>query len=194
MKILSISIYKNDEKPAKLLASEQDLSSFGFFQRSSVGEFIKFFGSTISERVPKNERQSIEQEGMHGHIHSRGEGVAVIMITDKEYPSRVAFSLLLKIGDEFIQDNARNKWAENMGYIKLKAHITRYQDPQKADPIMKVQKELDETKIVMHKTIESVLQRGEKLDNLVDRSEQLSAQSKMFYKSAKSTNACCRLM
>jgi synaptobrevin family protein YKT6 len=36
-----------------------------------------------------------------------------------------------------------------------------------------------------HKTIESVLERGEKLDSLVDRSNALSAQSKMFYKSAK---------
>lgn len=72
---------------------------------------------------------------------------------------------------------------------------------------MKVQQELDETKIVLvclaalysfvvrsantrvrfhqHKTIESVLQRGEKLDNLVERSNALSAQSKMFYKTAK---------
>lgn len=68
---------------------------------------------------------------------------------------------------------------------------------------MRVQQELDETKIVLvrvfflanllsrvhvwsqHKTIESVLQRGEKLDNLVERSGQLSVQSKMFYKTAK---------
>ena len=50
---------------------------------------------------------------------------------------------------------------------------------------MKVQAELDETKIVLHKTIESVLQRGEKLDNLVERSDALSAQSRLFYKSAK---------
>ena len=32
--------------------------------------------------------------------------------------------------------------------------------PQQADSIMKIQKELDETKIVLHKTIESVLERG----------------------------------
>jgi len=50
---------------------------------------------------------------------------------------------------------------------------------------MKVQAELDETKIILHKTIESVLERGEKLDNLVDRSEALSSQSRMFYKTAK---------
>lgn len=50
---------------------------------------------------------------------------------------------------------------------------------------MKVQAELDETKIVLHKTIESVLQRGEKLDSLVERSDALSSQSRLFYKTAK---------
>lgn len=57
----------------------------------------------------------------------------------------------------------------------------KYQDPQQADSIMKIQKELDETKIVLHKTIESVLQRGEKIDDLVAKSDGLSAQSRMFY-------------
>ena len=52
---------------------------------------------------------------------------------------------------------------------------------------MKVQAELDETKGVLHKTIESLLEREEKLDSLVERSQALSAQSKLFYKSAKKT-------
>jgi hypothetical protein len=51
-----------------------------------------------------------------------------------------------------------------------------------ADSIMKIQKDLDETKIVLHKTIEKVLERGEKIDDLVAKSDGLSAQSKMFYR------------
>lgn len=63
------------------------------------------------------------------------------------------------------------------------------QDPEQADSIMKIQKgamftylitpnadmppDLDETKIVLHKTIESVLERGEKIDDLVVRSSVL---------------------
>jgi synaptobrevin homolog YKT6 len=57
-----------------------------------------------------------------------------------------------------------------------------------------IQKELDETKIVLHKTIESVLERGEKIDSLVAKSDGLSAQSKMFYTQAKKQNSCCAIM
>lgn len=64
---------------------------------------------------------------------------------------------------------------------ELKAYLDKYQDPQQADSIMKIQQQLDETKIVLHKTIESVLQRGEKIDDLVAKSDGLSAQSRMFY-------------
>lgn len=36
--------------------------------------------------------------------------------------------------------------------------------------------------VFQHSTIESVLERGEKLDDLVEKSEGLSMQSKAFYK------------
>ena len=71
----------------------------------------------------------------------------------------------------------------------IRSIFEKYQDPTQADSIMKVQQELDDTKVVLHKTIEGVLQRGEKLDSLVDKSEALSSSSRMFYKQAKKTNS-----
>lgn len=41
---------------------------------------------------------------------------------------------------------------------------------------------------------DQVLQRGEKLDDLVAKSSDLSAQSKAFYKTAKKQNSCCIVM
>jgi hypothetical protein len=85
--------------------------------------------------------------------------------------------------DEFLAENPISSFSngEPIHYPKLKEYIVKYQDPQQADSIMKIQKELDETKILMKKTIESVLERGEKIDNIVAKSDALSAQSKMFY-------------
>jgi synaptobrevin family protein YKT6 len=109
------------------------------------------------------------------------------MITDSEYPKLVAHQVLSKVVDEFVSKYPRTAYANatkespQLSMPELKDYIQKYQDPQQADSIMKIQKELDETKIILHNTIESVLERGEKIDNLVAKSDGLSAQSKMFY-------------
>ena len=64
--------------------------------------------------------------------------------------------------------------------------MKKYLDPKEVDSIAKIQNELDETQQVLRKTIDSVLQRGEKLDTLIDKSNDLSASSKMFAKSVRS--------
>ncbi|KAG8050674.1 hypothetical protein GUJ93_ZPchr0009g136 [Zizania palustris] len=45
-----------------------------------------------------------------------------------------------------------------------------------------------------HKTIDSVLARGERLDSLVEKSSDLSVASQMFYKQAKKANSCCTIL
>ena len=121
------------------------------------------------------------------HAFGYREGVCGIMITDTDYPSNVAHRLLRQIVPEFSSKYRRTAYASftqgspQLSFPELKEYIKKYQNPQEADNIMKIQQELDETKIVLHNTIESVLQRGEKIDDLVAKSDGLSAQSKMFY-------------
>nr|AFK45664.1 unknown [Lotus japonicus] len=108
---------------------------------------------------------------------------------DDHYPVRSAFSLLNKVLDEYQKsfgESWRNTQADStQPWPYLNDALTKFQDPAEADKLMKIQKELDETKIILHKTIDSVLARGEKLDSLVEKSSDLSAASQMFYKQAK---------
>ncbi|KAJ9115463.1 hypothetical protein QFC22_005221 [Naganishia vaughanmartiniae] len=220
MKVYSLSLLAlNAATPATstVLSQVNDLSSFSFYQRGSVGEFMGFFTKTVAERTQPNTPASIEENNYKAHVFRTSAqpgkpSLAAVMITDMEYPLRPAFSLLTKILDEqsglltslstpggsgapgsYL--SAPNPSTAASGGLSpaqkgsleatLTQYLAKYQDPKQADTIMKVQKELDETKVVLHKTIESVLERGEKLDNLVERSNALSAQSKMFYKTAK---------
>ncbi|KDQ08041.1 hypothetical protein BOTBODRAFT_38258 [Botryobasidium botryosum FD-172 SS1] len=199
MKVYSISITQVPPNGnSTLLVSASDLSSFSFYQRGSVGEFMTFMSKTVAERTPQGQRQSVQENAYTAHVYNRGgtEQLAGVIITDQEYPVRPAFSLLAKVLDEFATSVPQASYSNpsSISFPQLQAYVTKYQDPRQADAIMKVQQELDETKIVLHKTIESVLQRGEKLDNLVERSNALSAQSKMFYKTAKKQNSCCVVM
>ncbi|KAF8218198.1 snare protein YKT6 [Mycena galopus ATCC 62051] len=205
VKIFSISVLQTPPSGAStLLSRANDLSSFSFYQKGSVGEFMTFFSQTVVERTPQGQRQSVQENNYTAHVYNRGgsEQLAgdlpsAVIITDQEYPVRPAFSLLAKVLDDFIAKVPQDKWDSPaaVSFPELATYITQYQDPRHADTIMRVQAELDETKIILHKTIESVLQRGENLDKLVDRSNNLSAQSKMFFKTAKQQNSrCCVVM
>ncbi|KAK1220092.1 palmitoyltransferase [Marasmius sp. AFHP31] len=199
MKIYSISVILAPPSGASTtLSNATDLSSFSFYQRGSVGEFMTFMSKTVAERTPQGQRSSVQENNYVAHVYNRGgaEQLAGVLITDQEYPVRPAFSLLTKLLDEFTTKVPQSQFSNpsSISFPDINTYIQKYQDPSQADTIMRVQQELDETKIVLHKTIESVLQRGEKLDNLVDRSNALSAQSKMFYKTAKKQNACCVIM
>ncbi|KAJ6617246.1 Longin-like domain-containing protein [Mycena sp. CBHHK59/15] len=199
MKIFSISVLLAPPSgTSTLLANANELSSFSFYQKGSVGEFMSFLSKTVAERTPQGQRQSVQENNYSAHVYNHGgpENLAAVIITDQEYPVRPAFSLLAKVLDDFTAKVPQASWDNPVAisFPELATYISKYQDPRQADTIMRVQQELDETKIVLHKTIESVLQRGERLDTLVDRSNHLSAQTKMFYKTTKKRNSCCVIM
>jgi len=74
-----------------------------------------------------------------------------VIITDQEYPVRPAFSLLTKLLDDFTskvpQSSFDNPTA--ISFPEINTFLQKYQDPRQADTIMKVQQELDETKIIL---------------------------------------------
>jgi synaptobrevin family protein YKT6 len=167
------------------MVAVKHLDSFSYFQRNPVSEFLSMFASTVAERIAPGSRKDIEEQSYTFHVYGRSEGLAAVVISDHDYPKLVAHKLLSQIVDEFLTANPRATWANaanpKFEMPQLNGYIQKYQDPKQADSILRIQQELDETKIVLHKTIESVLERGEKLDSLVERSNALSGTSRMFY-------------
>lgn len=156
---------------------------------------VSFASKTIVERTTVASRQSVKQDVYMCHVYVRADNLAAILIADHEYPQRVAHTLLTKILDDFTQRIASELWPtgseQTISFNLLPGYLQKYQDPRQADALTKIQDDLDETKIILKNTIEAVLERGEKLDDLVTKSEDLSNASKAFYRTAKKTNSCC---
>jgi synaptobrevin family protein YKT6 len=74
-----------------------------------------------------------------------------VVITDHEYPVRVAFSVLNKILDEFSTSFPPDSYSNpsSISFPALTTYLQQYQDPRQADNIMRVQQELDETKVIL---------------------------------------------
>lgn len=205
MKVLYIGIIRNKAgtEPKELVAVK-DLTSYSRFSRTYYGDFMTEFAIIAAERTAPSQRQAIEEKDFLFHAFTRTEGVCGIMITDDRYPAMVAQRLLSKILEDFLVSQPKTTWAAGEcnldAQMKLKTRnelqddLVKYQDPNQVDSILKIQGELEETRITLHKTFESVLQRGEKLDDLIEKSAGLSTQSKMFYQQARKQNSCCNVM
>ncbi|BHF60360.1 palmitoyltransferase [Sparganum proliferum] len=132
------------------------------------------------------------------HVYVRHDNLCGVLFSDLEYPKRVAQTLLTKALDDFTAEFPPSLWlgmaAGSGTNRKLGEYLAKYQNPQQADSLCKLQNDVQETTEVLHKTVESLLLRGEKLDDLVSRSNDLSEQSKLFYQTAKKTNRCCTLL
>ncbi|EAQ91224.1 hypothetical protein CHGG_03159 [Chaetomium globosum CBS 148.51] len=198
MKLYYVGVLDNTKAPALQLCAAHELSDFSRFTRNEYGNFMTMISKTVAERTNPGQRQSVEEQDYVVHCYARSEGVAGVVIT-KDYPHIAAHSVLSKLMDQFLSEIPLDtiKAANNDGDVSFPAlqdYLNNFQDANEASSIAKIQQELDETKIVLHKAIDSVLQRGEKLDDLVAKSSDLSSQSKMFYKSAKKQNSCCIVM
>jgi len=200
MKLYYIGIIRPSEEQGSdvELVAVKDLSSFNRYKKGSVAEFMTFFSKQVAHGVKAGQRVDIEEQSYVVHSYTRSEGVSGVIISDQDYPAMAAHQLLSKVLDEFLAKNPRSAFqmagANSIEFKELDEYIVTYQKPEEASAIMKVQRELDETKIVLHKTIEKLLERDEKLDNLVARSNDLSFQSRMFYGQAKKQNSCCVVM
>ncbi|KAJ0973324.1 hypothetical protein J5N97_021283 [Dioscorea zingiberensis] len=180
-----------------VLANASDVSHFGYFQRGAAREFILFVGRTVAKRTPPGQRPSVQHEEYKVHSYNQN-GLCALAFMDDHYPVRSAFSLLNKVLDEY-QKAFGESWRavvtdSEQPWPYLNDALTKFQDPAEADKLLKIQRDLDETKIILHKTIDSVLAQGEKLDSLVEKSSDLSAASLMFYKQARTTNQCCTIL
>lgn len=200
MKILAMSVWRftTDATDPIRLAYVDDLSEFNFFTRRTVSEHLRFGARTVVQRTPKGARQTVEMKDNPFliHTHVRTDGLCGVVVADKEYPQRVAYSLITKTCMEF-EKASGGKWVsvqedQLLEPPFMKTDLVKFQDPQNGDKLTKIQNDLDDIKEIMHKNIDEVLKRGENLDSLMEKSEDLSMTSVQFFKKAKKTNACCK--
>ncbi|XP_022703038.1 synaptobrevin homolog YKT6-like [Varroa jacobsoni] len=196
VKLFHIAVLYKYQSKVTLMTAASDLSSIGFFQRSSAAEFMKFTSSVVVERMQLTTRTTIKEGEYMCHCYLRCDGLSGVLISDHEYPNRVAHTFINKVLDDFAAKYPPDSWSSGSSFPLpgLEAQLAKFQTPNQADAMLRIQADLDETKIILHNTIEAVLERGEKLDDLVAKSDDLSSQSKMFYKTARKTNQCCVLL
>ena len=100
------------------LSRVEKLDHINFFIRSSVKEFLKFASREIFTKAFINNPRPVSTENMFPenntsleefsscviHTYKSENGLGAVMITDSEYSSRIAFTLLKQITEEFSEE------------------------------------------------------------------------------------------
>lgn len=199
MRLLSLVLYKHKEDNSVELMQCSELSSFNFFQRGPIKEHIKFHSRLCVSRTPVGKRSSIEMDQnlgkCHTWVHPQGIGAAVLV--DAEYPMRVAFSLLSESVRIYLE-RMGGKWEGAERDVTLQCPeveelFQKFQNPEEADKLTKIEKDLEEVKTTVMQSMDDLLKRGENLDQLMQKSADLSSTSVQFYRTAKKNNQCCKM-
>lgn len=200
--LIAAGINPNDGKPY-IYSREYELSSFGFFYRNSIKESFKFVCRESVGILEKGTRHTVKHEvddktEIYVHIQvAYKKNVAFFAFCDSSYPKRVAFKALGEFMEKF-DEKVGEKWESAVKDDKLEcgvaAILKAYADPTKADALTSAQKTTEDIQVVLHENIKVLLERQGNLDTLVEKSKDLSSQSKMFYKNSKKMNKrCCNI-
>jgi len=122
----------------------------------------------------------------HYFHYSASDGLIFLCMSDEQFPRRIAFAFLDDVKNRFLAVYKTSfkdalPFAMNEEFSRVLQRQMEYfsYDPS-VDKIALVQKKVDDTKKVMVENIERVLDRGEKIELLVSRTEQLQDQSYKF--------------
>ncbi|CAE8600005.1 unnamed protein product [Polarella glacialis] len=196
---LSLIIYRWKEDSCIEVFNTSELSSFSFFHRGPMREHIKFHSRLIASRTPLGQRQSIDFDQNLGKCHAWNNpcGLCATALVDGEYPMRVAFTLCAEVIRMFAElmagkyEDAPQDLA--LACPEIEALFQKFQNPAEADKLTKIEKDLEEVKGTVMQSMDDLLKRGESLDQLMQKSKDLSSTSVQFYRTAKKNNQCCKM-
>ncbi|XP_070545423.1 vesicle-associated membrane protein 7-like [Ptychodera flava] len=119
-------------------------------------------------------------------------GIIYMCATEKKFPRAQAFRYLQEIVRHISHDTEVGPQVQFAGSHELEGSVNHVMATEmekyshvKQDSVTVLQSQVDEVKDVMTQNIDKVLERGDKIDTLISKTEDLEANAQTFQKTAK---------
>jgi len=186
MRLYSIAICRAAKNENSIiLCQETDLSGI-MMGKQSLQEMCRFIARELSQRIDPVSMASLTHKNNYGHVYKQMDGLTVVVITDLEYPPRAAHGVIRDVFRTFGDEVKTSEWSQAQDdEIKFNKQLNQilqnYKQP-KQDKIEQVQLEIENSKKIVIQSIDKILENMDKVDTLVEKSNDLSDTSRMFYK------------
>eukprot|EP00730_Choanoeca_flexa_P008320 TRINITY_DN12475_c0_g9_i2.p1 TRINITY_DN12475_c0_g9~~TRINITY_DN12475_c0_g9_i2.p1 ORF type:complete len:253 (+),score=47.67 TRINITY_DN12475_c0_g9_i2:41-760(+) len=144
----------------------------------------------ILDKIPSRDQKCTYVYDQYLFHYIREEGIVYLCLADEGFGRRIPFAFLAQISKDFSPYKNGAHKAIAYGYNRefspvLQRQMAAYSKNGGADPLAKARGEVDAVKNVMVENIQKVLQRGEQIDIMVDKAEDLEGEAKRFQTSAR---------
>ncbi|KAK8864367.1 hypothetical protein IAR55_001615 [Kwoniella newhampshirensis] len=146
---------------------------------------------TILSKIPPNNSKLtyVWQDRLIHYVSS--DGVIYLIMADDSVGRRMPFAFLAEVERRFTAQYSSDEIVSASGHslgdfeTELAKLMDQYTTSPPADPLRQAQSDLNNVKDIMVQNIDSILQRGERLDLLVDKTDTLAGQAYAFRRGAR---------
>lgn len=199
------------ENSMELLGHVVDTVDLSFFNKKIFREFMLAGIRHIAEyHKPNSSVNTYEFDAPNGEVYTtfvttrnvvdsdrNCHRILVVVVTSSTYPKRLKLTLsdqLIRSCTDYI--GSQNAFPDSVMIDReLKECLERYADITNVDNVASMRAKMNDTKEVMKDNIEKILARGDQIDELVEKSADLSNMSRSFYIQSKKLNRrCCIIL
>jgi len=153
----------------------------------SSGNFTQVTQAILDKIPPNNSKLTYVYDRYLFHYICE-DGITYMCMADDSFGRRVPFSFLQDIKDRFLEHYSKDRAATALPYGMnefskiIGRQMEYFSSNPEADRLKKVHGEIEQVKDVMVHNIERVLERGERIELLVDKTDNLTQQAFAFKK------------
>ncbi|KAI1315590.1 Vesicle-associated membrane protein [Mortierella claussenii] len=155
---------------------------------NSSGNFTTVTEAILEKIAPNNSKLTYVYDRYLFHYICE-DGLTYMCMADDSFGRRIPFAFLQDIKEKFLAQYGRERALESLvpyGMNEFSKTIAKqmeyFSTNPNADRIKQVQGEIEQVKDVMVQNIERVLERGERIELLVDKTDNLNQQAFAFKK------------
>jgi synaptobrevin family protein YKT6 len=192
-----LGLYSALPKLPAMLSCAVDTSNYNFLTSGTVREYLIFASRMLVQRTERGARQTLDLEKYPFVVHCyvRKDGLAVVSVTRPDYPVLPIYDVMYKSIEDYEAIEGSTWKTRTIDVLTTSSTLTsdlkRYQNVEEADKITAIRSKIVGIQDVARASMEKLLQRGETIDSLVSRSNDLSETSKGYYTKSKKINSCC---
>jgi len=145
------------------------------------GNYPQLIQRVLKEKNPQNVKVIYQISGYAVHVYNDG-GITYLVLSDTNFSKRSALAYLMDIKNAFTEKYTPKQIKESFAY-SLQTQFGEYMKSkmlffsESKDNLQQLIGKVDETQQIMIENVEKILERGEKIEILVKKTQDMRAES-----------------